>query len=391
MKEIAVLANPKRGHKRRGHRRSRRNPDMMLINPSAKQKRWAQKLLKQGRAKKGVAKLTHMSMSELNKVSRSRVGKKKRHGGKKRKGVKRVAKLVHKTHKRVTHRRKKATSRRKAGRKAGRRKGAKKGARRKARGKLFYFKGRVSKPKHRRGKRGKWVKVTGNPKRKQHGRYRRRGAWVRVNPKAGLKSIVPLLTTAAWAMGGFFATKLVANLVKKYVPIGLVQNDLVANAVAPLLLTLLPIKLPNKEAILTGAYVALVHKLAMTFLPAGITGFLGEYVNVNPSSAGNWWANAYYDSPGQVAFDQQMPSPFGYGYGPDADGVVSDEWGQLVQASSANAQAFSGLDEYVNAEAGASAVASQVTVAPHFGGVDEIIPQLGDGLDGDQYGSDWVD
>jgi hypothetical protein len=31
-----------------------------------------------------------------------------------------------------------------------------------------------------------------------------------------------------------------------------------------------------------------------------------------------------------------------------------------------------------------------VTVAPHFGGVDEIVPQLGDGLD-DQYGSDWLD
>jgi hypothetical protein len=354
---------------------------MMLINPSAKQKRWAKKLLKQGRSKKGVAKLTHMSMSELNKVSRSRVGKKKRHGGKKRKGVKRVSKLVHKTHKKVTHRRK-------AGRK-GHRKGAKKGARRKSRGKLFYFKGRVSKPRHRKGKGGKWVKVTGNPRKRGHGRYRRRGAWVRVNPKAGLKSIGPLLTTAAWAMGGFFATKLVANLVKKYIPLGLVQNDLVANAVAPLLLTLLPIKLPNKEAILTGAYVALVHKLAMTFLPAGITGFLGEYINVNPSSAGNWWANAYYDSPNQTAFIQQMPSPFGYGYSPDSAGVIADEWGRAVQSGDPSAL-LSGLDEYVDATPGASAVASQVSFAPHFGGVDEIVPQLGDGLD-DQYGSDWFD
>lgn len=229
------------------------------------------------------------------------------------------------------------------------------------------------------------MKVTGNPRKKGHGRYRRRGAWVRVNPKAGLKSIVPLLTTAAWAMGGFFATKLVANLVKKYVPLGLVQNDLVANAVAPLLLTLLPIKLPNKEAILTGAYVALVHKLAMTFLPAGITGFLGEYVQTT-QAPGNWWAGNYYlENPAQIAFDQAQQSAFGYDFPPDSAGVFSDEWGQPVVGSAA---AVSGLGDYRPATPGASPIAPTMPYVAHFGEIGAVIPVLGDGMGDDLMEND---
>lgn len=266
-----MLINPRRRKTSRRRRRALVNPPATSksIRAQIKALRKPTKKRKRGRMKvKTVARKLHVSPATVIKYEQHKRRKRKKKRGTKRakrhyarrtlKGLKRA----HRKHKKVVRRH----------RRHARRLGA--------RSRTVYVPIKIS--KRRRGKR----------------------VYFTVNP--GLKAIQPMAVNALWTALGFIGARLVGNLLKKVIPVAFLKNDLVVHAIVPVLLTVLKVNLPNKGALLSGAYLSWVLKALGLVLPENIKSMLGQ--------GGTY----YYDPSYSMALpnygDPMNPSEPWYGY-----------------------------------------------------------------------------
>lgn len=267
-----MLINPRR---RKTSRRRKYRRNEAFINPPATSKairaqikalRKPTKKRKRGRMKvKTVARKLHVSPATVIKYEQHR--KRKRKKGKKAKR--------HYTRKRLGGK-KKAYLRRKNGVRRHKRHARRLGAR----SRTVYVPIKISKRR-----RGKKVYFTVNP---------------------GLKAVQPMAVNALWTALGFIGARLVGNLLKKVIPVSFLKSDLVVHAIVPVLLTVLKVNLPNKGALLSGAYLSWVLKALGLVLPENIKSMLGQ--------GGTYYYDPSYSMALPAPGDPFNPNEPWYGY-----------------------------------------------------------------------------
>jgi len=359
MQQLAILANPRHKRKSRKTRRSRkarRNPELMLLSGNPKRR----KARRHGVRRKTVRRRVRHNPARkghLRRTSRRKVATRRAHGRSRRNPGIEDAILANPRGKKVSARRR--TQIRKMA-KAGR---SRKSIARFTKlspgtiGRYAHFRG-ARKAGRRKPRRSVSITV---PKgyRVRRGVRRGRQFGFSINPKAGLfGNISSNVVSAAFVAAGFIGSRFVANLLKGIMPFAFLKNDLVTNAVVPVVLTFMPEKFPQKRALMGGAYLSWVMKLLGQILPESwknqISG-VDAYVTAQP----NW---------------MQIPdmSMFGYPMGPGG----TDEWGR-----SSGTYVTSRLGEYANAVPGASP-----PVLSHGMQLSEVttrspVPVIGNGMD----------
>ena len=276
MEDLSFLVNPRRksrkGGKRRAHRRMRRNPELMLINPRRR---------KTSRRRKYRSNPVEAMMNppKLSAAIRKQIRSYRKPTKKRKRGRMKVATVAGKLHVsrgsviKYEHPLKRKKKRKKAKRKYTRKThGAKAGGRKNAGRKKGGRKPRRHAKRLGGMKRSRTVYIPIKVSRVKRGRKQ----LFYINEPQSLKDIRPMAVNALWTALGFIGARLAGNFLKKILPVAFLKNDLIAHAILPVALTALKIKLPNKAALLSGAYLSWVLKALGLVLPENIKGMLGQ-------------------------------------------------------------------------------------------------------------------